>query len=73
MFKFVDPKSTKEKDPSESFIDLFDCDDGVDLEEVKRKQDEEFDFSGKILGSQKDSKQKKRGTLIDLTAVSVFN
>ena len=73
MFQFIDPKSIKEKDPSESFIDLFDCDDGIDLEEVKRKQDEEFDFSGKILGSQKDCKQKKRGTLIVLIVVSVLN
>lgn len=47
-----------EQDPTAPFMDLFNCDDGLDLEEVKRKQDEEFDFSGKILGS--GSKEKKR-------------
>ena len=47
-----------EKDPTAPFLDLFNCDDGVDLEEVKRKQDEEFDFSGKILSS--GGKKKNR-------------
>ena len=51
-----------EKDPSAMFMDLFNCDDGVDLEEVKRKQDEEFDFSGKILGSQGGNKGNKQGS-----------
>jgi len=52
-----------EKDPTAPFLDLFNCDDGVDLEEVKRKQDEEFDFSGKILGSGGKKKNRISGRL----------
>jgi len=52
-------------DNAMAFMDFGDDDDDVDIEEVRRRQDEEFDFQA-ILKKSADKKSDKRATQGDL-------
>ena len=46
---------------AENFLDFGDLDEEKDLEEIKRKQDEEFDITGKIIREEKKKAAKQKG------------
>lgn len=60
----------KKASDAEAFIDFGD-DEDVDLEEIKRKQDEEFDFTGMMkqsaAASKKDKPSSNKGVLLNLS------